>query len=64
MEHKNHIDFNIPTSEQGITSDIWSYNLKLINEIEKAIKNVEKDEKCLMLLGGFNGHLGYLGDKD
>ena len=45
----------------GNSQDVYEYNTVLKNEIEVNIEKAEENEQYLLLLGDYNGHLGYLG---
>ena len=45
----------------GNTREVESHNTNLITEIEKYIRKGEEKENNIILLGDFNGHLGYIG---
>ena len=48
----------------GNCKEVMEYNSKLRKEIENHAKVAENKECNLMILGDFNGHLGYLGNQE
>ena len=40
------------------------HNKKIIEEIGQILEEIEMQQKATIVLGDFNGHLGYLGNQE
>ena len=59
-----HLKNNNIASRIGYCTEVMEQNSKLRKEIENHAKVAENKECNLMVLGDFNGHLGYLGNQE